>query len=221
MRNYVIKRSAAKKAGEIFGFDIKTITEEMKKEELKAKEKEMRCITEENDTSKKKTPTDETMLPPPKISTIKSEKEKEEKVENGKKEEDWVEINKQGNEEINEEELEKKKQEIEKDSKKKIKIGYAASMLTGTVTYSTSFARVFLEIGGAGLVAVSLAFSFIGSAIGVGLGGFIMYRHCEQLLDQFETLFIANADRLSDSLVVGVNYLKEMAKLYKKLEEKK
>ena len=44
-----------------------------------------------------------------------------------------------------------------------------------------------------------------------------MRRHCEDLLDQFELLFIQNADRISNSLIFGINYLKNMAEYYKKL----
>ena len=42
-----------------------------------------------------------------------------------------------------------------------------------------------------------------------------MGRHCEELLDQFVNLFIQNADHLSDSLLLGINYLKQMAQVYK------
>ena len=69
---------------------------------------------------------------------------------------------------------------------------------------------------GVALFAVSATFSLIGSAIGAGVGYYLMKRHCEDLLDQFELLFIQNADRVSNSLIFGINYLKNMAEYYKK-----
>ena len=84
------------------------------------------------------------------------------------------------------------------------------------VSYSISLPRFFLEIGGIGLMAVSAAFSVAGTAIGAGLGFYLMKRHCEELLDKYELLFIQNAKLLSDSLLFGINYLRNMSEYYKK-----
>ena len=53
-------------------------------------------------------------------------------------------------------------------------------------------------------------------ALGVILGAYLTHKYCEDLLDQFELLFIQNVDRLSDCLIYGINYLKNMADFYKK-----
>ena len=83
------------------------------------------------------------------------------------------------------------------------------------VSYSTSIPKFLFAASSFGLIAVSAVFSVVGSAIGFGVGYYLMKRHCEDLLDQFELLFIQNAERISDSLIFGINYLKNMEKYYK------
>ena len=84
------------------------------------------------------------------------------------------------------------------------------------VSWGTYIPRLLIPTAGVALLAVSATFSLIGSAIGAGVGYYLMKRHCEDLLDQFELLFIQNADRVSNSLIFGINYLKNMAEYYKK-----
>ena len=84
------------------------------------------------------------------------------------------------------------------------------------VSWGTSIPRFLFAIGSVGLVAVSLTFTVVGSAIGAGVGYYLMKRHCDDMLDHFEQLFIKNADRVSNSLIFGINYLKNMAEYYKK-----
>jgi len=85
------------------------------------------------------------------------------------------------------------------------------------VSCSTSIPRVLFAVSSVGLMAVSAVFSVVGSALGMGIGYYLMKKHCEELIDQFELLFIQNADRISDSLIFGINYLKNMEEYYKKL----
>ena len=66
------------------------------------------------------------------------------------------------------------------------------------------------------LTAATISFSFIGSAVGFGLGSYLITKHCEVLLDKFEALFIENATRLSDSLEIGLKYIRKMASIYRK-----
>ena len=84
------------------------------------------------------------------------------------------------------------------------------------VSYSTYIPRILCTATSMGLIAVSAVFGIIGNAIGMGVGYYLMKRHCEDMLDQFEILFIKNVDRLSDTLIFGINYLKNMADYYKK-----
>ena len=84
------------------------------------------------------------------------------------------------------------------------------------VSFGTSIPRFLFAAGSVGLIAVSATFSILGSAIGAGVGYYLMKRHCEDMLDQFEQLFILNADKVSNSLIFGINYLKNMAEYYKK-----
>ena len=100
---------------------------------------------------------------------------------------------------------------------KKIKYhGYGTMYTCTAVSWGTSIPRFLFAAGGIGLIAVSAVFSAVGSAIGAGVGFYLMKRHCEDLLDQFELLFIQNADRISNSLIFGINYLKNMYEYYKK-----
>ena len=119
-------------------------------------------------------------------------------------------------EEKNDNNNDKKEEQKETDKNVK-KYGYTAIYSSSVVSLSTSLPRFFFAAGGIALFAVSLTFSFIGSAIGAGVGYYLMKRHCEDILDQFELLFIQNADQISNSLVFGINYLKNMAEYYKKL----
>ena len=84
------------------------------------------------------------------------------------------------------------------------------------VSWGTSIPRFLIPTAGAALFAVSASFTIIGSAIGAGVGYYLMKRHCEDLLDQFELLFIQNAEKMSDSLIFGINYLRNMSEYYKK-----
>ena len=119
-------------------------------------------------------------------------------------------------EEKNDNNNDKKEEQKETDKNVK-KYGYTAMYSSSVVSLSTSLPRFFFAAGGIALFAVSITFSFIGSAIGAGVGYYLMKRHCEDILDQFELLFIQNADQISNSLVFGINYLKNMAEYYKKL----
>jgi hypothetical protein len=185
---YFIKKDAARKAGQIFGFDLKQLEESLKKENSKKK------INLEEETPHLK------MCEETKSDTIDEETINES-------------INEENNKEKKEEEKNKKKQ-----FDKKVKYrGYGSMYACTAVSYSTSLPRYFLAAGGVGLIAVSAAFSVIGCALGAGVGCYLMKRHCEDLLDQFELLFIQNAEKMSDSLIFGINYLKSLSEHYKKL----
>ena len=143
------------------------------------------------------------MLPP--INNSKNGAESECMLNNSKLEVIMENENSKGGEE---------QKETDKNVKK---YGYTAIYSSSVVSLSTSLPRFFFAAGGIALFAVSITFSFIGSAIGAGVGYYLMKRHCEDILDQFELLFIQNADQISNSLVFGINYLKNMAEYYKKL----
>lgn len=189
---YFIKKDAARKAGQIFGFDLTQLEESLKRENSKKK------INLEEETPHLK------ICEETKSDTIDEETLNEN-------------INEVNNEEKKEKEKNKKKQ-----FDKKVKYrGYGSMYACTAVSYSTSLPRYFLTVGGGvvgvGLLAVSAAFSVIGCALGAGVGCYLMKRHCEDLLDQFELLFIQNAEKMSDSLIFGINYLRNMSEYYKKL----
>ena len=184
---FFIKKDAIRKAGQIFGFDINELENSLKYQKNK-NEKEQNNLK----SSSSLLTEGNSLFSRPKVS-LKEEKNDKNNNNNDKKEE---------------------QKETDKNVKK---YGYTAIYSSSVVSLSTSLPRFFFAAGGIALFAVSLTFSFIGSAIGAGVGYYLMKRHCEDILDQFELLFIQNADQISNSLVFGINYLKNMAEYYKKL----
>ena len=184
---FFIKKDAIRKAGQIFGFDINELENSLKYQKNK-NEKEQNNLK----SSSSLLTEENSLLSRPKVS-LKEEKNDKNNNNNDKKEE---------------------QKETDKNVKK---YGYTAMYSSSVVSLSTSLPRFFFAAGGIALFAVSITFSFIGSAIGAGVGYYLMKRHCEDILDQFELLFIQNADQISNSLVFGINYLKNMAEYYKKL----
>ena len=184
---FFIKKDAIRKAGQIFGFDINELENSLKYQKNK-NEKEQNNLK----SSSSLLTEGNSLFSRPKVS-LKEEKNDKNNNNNDKKEE---------------------QKETDKNVKK---YGYTAIYSSSVVSLSTSLPRFFFAAGGIALFAVSITFSFIGSAIGAGVGYYLMKRHCEDILDQFELLFIQNADQISNSLVFGINYLKNMAEYYKKL----
>ena len=184
---FFIKKDAIRKAGQIFGFDINELENSLKYQKNK-NEKEQNNLK----SSSSLLTEENSLLSRPKVS-LKEEKNDKNNNNNDKKEE---------------------QKETDKNVKK---YGYTAIYSSSVVSLSTSLPRFFFAAGGIALFAVSITFSFIGSAIGAGVGYYLMKRHCEDILDQFELLFIQNADQISNSLIFGINYLKNMAEYYKKL----
>ena len=194
---FFIKKDAARKAGQIFGFDLNELEGSLKREDIK---KEKNINNPYN--------LDVEKYEAPRLSLIDNRNINKENKNNDNKEE------KKDEKEKNEEENKEKQKELDK----KIKLsGYGSMYACTAVSWSTTIPRILFAAGGVGLMAVSAVFSIAGSAIGAGVGYYLMKRHCEDLLDQFELLFIHNADRISDTLILGVNYLRNMAEYYKKL----
>ena len=200
---YFIKKDAARKAGQIFGFDLKDLEESLKKEKSKQENKKNNKNYENEENYEK-----------PKL-LIKENSENNKNVNNNNDKKEKKNENSETDESNEMEQNEKIKLKKKKKNNKNIQIGKGAMYGCSVVSYSTSIPRFLFAASSIGLVAVSAVFSVVGSAIGFGVGYFLMKRHCEDLLDQFELLFIQNADRISDSLIFGINYLKNMEKYYK------
>jgi GTP-binding protein EngB required for normal cell division len=193
---FFIKKDAARKAGQIFGFDLKELEDSLKREKNKKQKNIVSNIGNDSNTfNTGQTTEGENDDEGPKLKIIKLDKEENNEEENKNKED----------------------KDEKKENDEKIKVGgYTTMYALNAISYSTGLVpRVLFAATSVGLVAVSAVFGIVGSAIGMGVGYYLMKRHCEDLLDQFELLFIQNVDRLSDSLVCGVNYLKKMAEFYK------
>lgn len=191
INKYVIKKDAMRKAGQIFGFDINELEKSLKYEKDK-NESEVRNNVSNNTSLMLKEENDKISRPNLSITEKSEENEGDNSIDN---------INKEKQKKF--------------DSKVKTR-GYGTIYTCTAVSWGTSIPRFFFAAGSAALFAVSLTFSFVGCAVGGGVGYYLMKRHCEDMLDQFELLFIQNADRVSNSLVFGINYLKNMAEFYKK-----
>ena len=192
VNKYFIKKDAVRKAGQIFGFDINELKDSLKYEKNK-NESENGSNISNSTTLEIKEENDN--IPKPSLAII------DENIKCQKEEDTIKDINK----------------EEKKATDKKIKYhGYGTMYTCTAVSWGTSIPRFLFAAGGIGLIAVSAVFSAVGSAIGAGVGFYLMKRHCEDLLDQFELLFIQNADRISNSLIFGINYLKNMYEYYKK-----
>ena len=190
INKFFIKKDAVKKVGQMFGFDLNELENSLKYQKDKNKK------NSENSENISSNQEKNQILTPPHVSIKDEENNNEREIKS-----------------IDDDKKEKKK---EKDKIVK-NYGYAAMYSSSAVSIGTSLPRFLLAAGSIGLVAVSATFSILGSAIGAGVGYYLMKRHCEDLLDQFELLFIQNADKISNSLIFGINYLKNMAEYYKKL----
>ena len=193
VNKYFIKKDAVKKAGQIFGFDISDLENSLQYEKNKNEGESGNNIANNIVLELKE---ENEKIPRPKLDIIKEKKSEEEKDKNKA---------------IND----NKEQQKETDKKVKFR-GYGTMYTCTAVSWGTSIPRFLFAAGGIGLIAVGAVFSAVGSAIGAGVGYYLMKRHCEDLLDQFELLFIQNAERISNSLIFGINYLKNMAEYYKK-----
>ena len=193
VNKYFIKKDAVKKAGQIFGFDISDLENSLQYEKNKNEGESGNNIANNIVLELKE---ENEKIPRPKLDIIKEEKSEEEKDKNKA---------------IND----NKEQQKETDKKVKFR-GYGTMYTCTAVSWGTSIPRFLFAAGGIGLIAVGAVFSAVGSAIGAGVGYYLMKRHCEDLLDQFELLFIQNAERISNSLIFGINYLKNMSEYYKK-----
>ena len=191
VNKFFIKKDAARKAGQIFGFDLKQLEQSLKREKNK---KDKSNMSIEDNYEK------------PNVQII-TQKDAQNNENNINDEKSLIKGDEQNS------------KQLQKDKDHKIKVGgYTTMYAMNAVSYSTGLIpRVLFAATGVGLVAVSAIFGVVGSAIGMGVGYYLMKRHCEDLLDQFELLFIQNVDRFSDSLIHGINYLKNMADFYKKL----
>ena len=194
LQKYVIQKDAAKKAGAIFGFDI-TIYE--KSQEIQIDKKENNNTTEEN--IKK-------LMNEPKVVLKKN---KDDNLLDNEY------VNDEDNFDLDEYDLEKNKDKNKKSYTKKYG-RYAVSAFTGSVSFTTNAANFLTTTASMSLVAVSITFSFIGSAVGFGMGSYLTYQHCESLLDKFVELFIQNVKSLSNSLEMGLKYFRKMAHIHRK-----
>ena len=194
LQKYVIQKDAAKKAGEIFGFDI-TIYE--KTQEIQVEKIENNKNSEDNINKLMNEP--RVVLQKNKTNSLL----------------DNEEIKDDDNIDVDNNDLDKNKEKKKKSYTKKYG-RFALSAFTGSVSFTTNVANLLATTASVALVAATITFSFIGSAVGFGIGSYLTYQHCESLLDKFVELFIQNAKSLSNSLDIGLKYFRKMAHIYRK-----
>ena len=229
LQKYVVQKDAAKKAGAIFGFDI-TICEKKEEIQIQSKgdenltEKKMNLLINEPQISLNNSSNDNNNNNENKIkSNIIRKKENytnKDKNKNKNSLIDKEDINKTDiNDIINNEDENENENEEGKNNKTNYKMKYgrfALSAFTGSVSFTTNAAKILSTSASVALTAATITFSFIGSAVGFGMGSYLIAKHCETLLDKFVELFIENADKLSDSLEIGLKYIRKMASIYRK-----
>lgn len=91
-------------------------------------------------------------------------------------------------------------------------INIAGVYIGGGFALSEGIARtstVVVETTSIGLRSLGLGMAGFGCVIGVGLGGFLTYRYCEELLDKFEAFYKNNAKEFGNSYELGLKYLSE------------
>ena len=226
LQKYVVQKDAAKKAGAIFGFDI-TIYEKQQEIQIKNKgddklndKKINSLINEPQITINIKNQNDNNDKDIINSNKIKKDiSNNTNKVKNKKNlidnEEDKFNIEKTDINDIINNDIENE-HDINKTNYR-MKYGrYALSAFTGSVSFTTNAANLLVTSASVALTAATITFSFIGSAVGFGLGSYLITKHCESLLDKFVELFIENATKLSDSLELALKYIRKMASIYRK-----
>lgn len=226
LQKYVVQKDAAKKAGAIFGFDI-TIYEKQQEIQIKNKgddklndKKINSLINEPQITINIKNQNDNNDKDIINSNKIKKDiSNNTNKVKNKKNlidnEEDKFNIEKTDINDIINNDIENE-DDINKTNYR-MKYGrYALSAFTGSVSFTTNAANLLVTSASVALTAATITFSFIGSAVGFGLGSYLITKHCESLLDKFVELFIENATKLSDSLELALKYIRKMASIYRK-----
>ena len=99
---------------------------------------------------------------------------------------------------------------------KRVRVGgYAVSAFSSAVSYSSGLSSLVFAVSEATLLGISVCFSFVSSAVCVGLGSYLMSEQCESLINNMVEIFKSSAKELSNSLEVGIQYLREMAEIYK------
>ena len=226
LQKYVVQKDAAKKAGAIFGFDI-TIYEKQQEIQIKNKgddklndKKINSLINEPQITINIKNQNDKNDKDIINSNKIKKDiSNNTNKVKNKKNlidnEEDKFNLEKTDINDIINNDIEN--EDDKNKTNYRMKYGrYALSAFTGSVSFTTNAANLLVTSASVALTAATITFSFIGSAVGFGLGSYLITKHCESLLDKFVELFIENATKLSDSLELALKYIRKMASIYRK-----
>ena len=219
VQKFLIKKNALKKVGKIFGIDVKFVNEVQKtinKEKIielnEIKDEENNEIKDEEKVKKK--------------NEIKNEiKDKKKDKKNDKQIDKLKEENKKEDEIFNNPNIDetslntiKEKDVIKGSIKNKVCNGIRITSETGAYVGSgfsigagvTRFAgETFATATTIGLSVCGIGLGVVGVFVGVGLGGYLTHKFCENLIDKFVNFYKENANKISNSYKEALEYFNQ------------
>ena len=95
-----------------------------------------------------------------------------------------------------------------------VTVGKVASSVASQAAQAAQVAQateattgVATRIGSTALKAIGTGLFVVGAALGVGLGGYFTHQYCEDLINQFETYYKNNAEKIGNSYIYATQYL--------------
>ena len=85
--------------------------------------------------------------------------------------------------------------------------------------YAPNAGQISTEIACTTLRTLSISFFFVGSAVGIGLGYYFMYKNCQEIIDKLYEYFIENVKTLSSSYEQAIKYFESKILYYSNLEK--
>ena len=183
VQKFIIKKNAVKKVGKIFGIDVKFVEEDQKTINKEKDEEKNEIKDEENNEIKD----EENIFNNPNLdkTSLKQIKEKDLTKESTK--------NKVCN-------------GIKFTSETGAYVGSGFSIGTGV---SRIASESILETTTIGLGVCGIGLGAVGVLVGVGVGGYLTHKYCENLIDKFVNYYKENEDKINNSYKEALKYFNQ------------